>query len=228
MNGLGRRDLSFSAPRLHQKKREKKRKPPSNTNPPKRPTAEAAVCANRRTSHVTPVCSFGFYCVNSTECKQEKKQLKNRDVIFLFCMFITCGGRRGRRLSLQPPRRTMEPSARTPASFPASSSCSFAAQEPAPRLARTTGLRGRRRHVRRRWIGWLGRPVTRSVTRSVTWSDADVRRQPLGGEEELGDVGGPQQPGGQDQHLQRSAAHTGSPVAVKMSPSGFPLLVLQV
>lgn len=102
MNGLGRRDLSFSAPRrTSASKKRKKRKPPSNTNPPKRPTTEAAVRANRRTSHVTPVCSFGFYCVNSTECKQDKKQLKNRDVIFLFCVFITCGGRRGRRLSLQ-------------------------------------------------------------------------------------------------------------------------------
>lgn len=37
----------------------------------------------------------------------------------------------------------------------------------------------------------------------VTWSDADVGRQPLGGEEKLWDVCGPQQPGGQDQHLQQ-------------------------
>lgn len=51
------------------------------------------------------------------------------------------------------------------------------------------------------WIGWPDCPVT--------WShglDADVRRQPLGGEEKLWDVGGPQQSGGQDQHLQRSTA----------------------
>lgn len=106
--------------RQHQKKTEKKRKPPSNTNPPKRPTAEAAVCANRRTSHETPVCSFGFYCVNSTECKQEKKQLKNRDVIFFFacssrvaadedvdCLCSLRDGqwnrRQGRRLHSPPP-----------------------------------------------------------------------------------------------------------------------------
>lgn len=158
--------------------------------------------------------------------RKNKKQIKNREVIFLFCMFITCGGGRGRRLSLQPPRRTMEPSARTPASFPASSSSSFAAQEPAPRLTRTTGLRGRPT-PRAPALDWLAGGA-RSHGHMVTWSDADVRRQPLGGEEKLGDVGGPQQPSGQDQHLQRSAAHTGSPVAVKMSPSGFPLLVLQV
>lgn len=124
----------------------------------------------------------------------------------LFCMF-TCGGRQGRRLSLQPP--TMKPSARTPASFPASSSFRFAAQEPAQHPTRATRLRGRRRHVRCRWIGWLEGPLT--------WSDADVRRQPLGGEEKLGDVGGPQQPGRQDQHLQRNAANTGSQVWVSIA-----------
>lgn len=36
--------------------------------------------------------------------------------------------------------------------------------------------------------------------------DTDIRQQSLGGEEQLGDVSRPQQPGGQDQHLERSGA----------------------
>lgn len=75
----------------------------------------------------------------------------------------------------------MKPPARTPASFPTVSSFISAGSRTCSILADGLG----------------------STPNMVTWSDADVGRQSLGGEEKLWDVGGPQQPGGQDQHLQR-------------------------